>query len=150
NEDLLRGMQTVGELFGSGQMQLPFVLQSAETVETAGAYLEGFMDAEASTGPTGTMAIGTVKGDVHDIGKSLVEVNQSNTAYSAVNVGITQPIANFLSAAQESEADVIGMSGLLVKSTVVMKDSLEELNSSGVAEKFPVLRGGAALTRTYV
>ena len=150
NEDLLRGMQTVGELFGSGQMQLPFVLQSAETMKTAVAYLEGFMDAEDSTGSKGTMVIGTVKGDVHDIGKNLVEIILSNNGYNVVNIGIKQPIANFLSAAQESDADVIGMSGLLVKSTVVMKDNLEELNSSGVAEKFPVLLGGAALTRTYV
>ena len=150
NEDLLRGMQTVGELFGSGQMQLPFVLQSAETMKTAVAYLEGFMDAEDSTGSKGTMVIGTVKGDVHDIGKNLVEIILSNNGYNVVNIGIKQPIANFLSAAQESDADVIGMSGLLVKSTVVMKDNLEELNSSGVAERFPVLLGGAALTRTYV
>ena len=150
NEDLLRGMQTVGELFGSGQMQLPFVLQSAETMKTAVAYLEGFMDAEDSTGSKGTMVIGTVKGDVHDIGKNLVEIILSNNGYNVVNIGIKQPIANFLSAAQEAEADVIGMSGLLVKSTVVMKDNLEELNSSGVAERFPVLLGGAALTRTYV
>ncbi|MFC3850880.1 methionine synthase [Corynebacterium hansenii] len=150
NEDLLRGMQTVGELFGSGQMQLPFVLQSAETMKAAVAYLEGFMDAEDSTGSKGTMVIGTVKGDVHDIGKNLVEIILSNNGYNVVNIGIKQPIANFLSAAQESEADVIGMSGLLVKSTVVMKDNLEELNASGVAERFPVLLGGAALTRTYV
>lgn len=150
NEDLLRGMQTVGDLFGSGQMQLPFVLQSAETMKTAVAYLEGFMDAEDSTGSKGTMVIGTVKGDVHDIGKNLVEIILSNNGYNVVNIGIKQPIANFLSAAQESEADVIGMSGLLVKSTVVMKDNLEEMNASGVAERFPVLLGGAALTRTYV
>ncbi|WP_295625978.1 methionine synthase [uncultured Corynebacterium sp.] len=150
NEDLLRGMQTVGELFGSGQMQLPFVLQSAETMKTAVAYLEGFMDAEDSTGSKGTMVIGTVKGDVHDIGKNLVEIILSNNGYNVVNIGIKQPIANFLSAAQEADADVIGMSGLLVKSTVVMKDNLEELNGAGVADKFPVLLGGAALTRTYV
>ena len=150
NEDLLRGMQTVGDLFGSGQMQLPFVLQSAETMKAAVAYLEGFMDAEDSTGSKGTMVIGTVKGDVHDIGKNLVEIILSNNGYNVVNIGIKQPIANFLSAAQESEADVIGMSGLLVKSTVVMKENLEEMNSSGVADQYPVLLGGAALTRTYV
>lgn len=150
NEDLLRGMQTVGDLFGSGQMQLPFVLQSAETMKTAVSYLEGFMDAEDSTGSKGSILLATVKGDVHDIGKNLVEIILSNNGYTVHNLGIKQPIATILSAAQEYGVDAIGMSGLLVKSTVVMKDNLVEMNAAGVAQRFPVLLGGAALTRTYV
>ncbi len=150
NEDLLGGMKTVGDLFGSGQMQLPFVLQSAECMKAAVGYLEGFMDAEDSTGSKGRIVLATVKGDVHDIGKNLVDIILSNNGYEVHNIGIKQPVANILSAAQETGADAIGMSGLLVKSTVVMKENLEELNAAGVAAQFPVLLGGAALTRAYV
>ena len=149
NEDLLNGMKTVGELFGSGQMQLPFVLQSAETMKTAVAYLEQFMDAEDSTGSKGKIVLATVKGDVHDIGKNLVDIIMSNNGYETVNIGIKQPIANILTAAHDNNADVIGMSGLLVKSTVIMKENLEEMNSSGDSQ-YPVILGGAALTRSYV
>ncbi|NLE81868.1 MAG: methionine synthase [Rhodococcus sp.] len=149
NETLLSGMKTVGELFGSGQMQLPFVLQSAEVMKAAVAFLEPHMEATDDDGK-GRLVIATVKGDVHDIGKNLVDIILSNNGYDVVNLGIKQPIATILDDAIEHKADVIGMSGLLVKSTVVMKDNLAELNSRGVAEQFPVLLGGAALTRSYV
>lgn len=149
NETLLAGMKTVGELFGSGQMQLPFVLQSAETMKTAVAYLEPHMEATDDSGK-GRIVLATVKGDVHDIGKNLVDIILSNNGYEVVNLGIKQPISTILDAAVDKKADVIGMSGLLVKSTVVMKENLEELNARGVAEQFPVLLGGAALTRAYV
>ncbi|WP_186626434.1 methionine synthase [Rhodococcus sp. BP22] len=149
NETLLSGMKTVGVLFGSGQMQLPFVLASAEVMKAAVAYLEPHMEASDDDGK-GRIVLGTVKGDVHDIGKNLVDIILSNNGYEVVNLGIKQPIATILEAAIDKRADVIGMSGLLVKSTVVMKDNLIELNNRGVAEKFPVLLGGAALTRSYV
>ncbi len=149
NETLLSGMKTVGELFGSGQMQLPFVLASAEVMKAAVAYLEPHMEATDDDGK-GRIVLGTVKGDVHDIGKNLVDIILSNNGYEVVNLGIKQPIATILEAAIDKRADVIGMSGLLVKSTVVMKDNLIELNNKGVAEQFPVLLGGAALTRSYV
>lgn len=149
NEHLLGGMKTVGELFGSGQMQLPFVLQSAETMKTAVAYLEPHMEATDDSGK-GKIVLATVKGDVHDIGKNLVDIILSNNGYDVVNIGIKQSIAQILEAATESNADVVGMSGLLVKSTVVMRDNLAEMNTQGVAERFPVLLGGAALTRAYV
>jgi 5-methyltetrahydrofolate--homocysteine methyltransferase len=153
NDDLLAGMKTVGELFGSGQMQLPFVLQSAEVMKTAVAYLEPHMersdDPDGSSGK-GRIVLATVKGDVHDIGKNLVDIILSNNGYEVVNIGIKQPIANILEVAQGKSVDVVGMSGLLVKSTVVMKENLEEMNHRGVAEKYPVLLGGAALTRSYV
>lgn len=149
NETLLSGMKTVGELFGSGQMQLPFVLQSAEVMKAAVAYLEPHMEASDEDGK-GRIVLATVKGDVHDIGKNLVDIILSNNGYEVVNLGIKQPIATILEAAVDKRADVIGMSGLLVKSTVVMKENLQELNSRGVAEQFPVLLGGAALTRSYV
>ncbi|WP_109527112.1 MULTISPECIES: methionine synthase [Nocardia] len=149
NETLLSGMKTVGELFGSGQMQLPFVLQSAEVMKTAVAYLEPHMEATDDSGK-GRIVLATVKGDVHDIGKNLVDIILSNNGYEVVNLGIKQPIATILDAAVDKKADVIGMSGLLVKSTVVMKENLQELNSKGVADQFPVLLGGAALTRAYV
>ncbi|MGZ4520920.1 MAG: vitamin B12 dependent-methionine synthase activation domain-containing protein, partial [Mycobacteriaceae bacterium] len=140
---------TVGELFGSGQMQLPFVLASAEVMKTAVAHLEPFMEATDEDGK-GRIVLATVKGDVHDIGKNLVDIILTNNGYDVVNLGIKQPIAAILEAALTEKADVIGMSGLLVKSTVVMKENLQELNSRGIAEQFPVILGGAALTRAYV
>ena len=149
NETLLSGMKTVGELFGSGEMQLPFVLQSAEVMKTSVAYLEPHME-KADTDGKGTIVLATVKGDVHDIGKNLVDIILSNNGYTVVNIGIKQPITAILEAAEEHSADAIGMSGLLVKSTVVMKENLQEMNSRGVSERFPVLLGGAALTRAYV
>ncbi|GAA5103428.1 methionine synthase [Haloechinothrix salitolerans] len=149
NDTLLAGMKTVGELFGSGQMQLPFVLQSAEVMKAAVAHLEPHMD-KADAGGKGTIVLATVKGDVHDIGKNLVDIILSNNGYDVVNLGIKQPVTAILEAADESDADAIGMSGLLVKSTVIMKDNLTEMNSRGVATRWPVLLGGAALTRSYV
>ncbi|GAA3113525.1 methionine synthase [Planomonospora alba] len=149
NDVLLDGMKVVGDLFGSGQMQLPFVLQSAEVMKSAVAYLEPHM--ERVEGETkGRIVLATVKGDVHDIGKNLVDIILSNNGYEVVNLGIKQPVSAILEAAEDSRADVIGMSGLLVKSTVVMKENLEEMNSRGIAGKYPVLLGGAALTRAYV
>ncbi|MER8041958.1 methionine synthase [Streptomyces sp. NPDC094032] len=149
NDVLLDGMKTVGELFGSGQMQLPFVLQSAEVMKIAVAYLEPHMEKSDADGK-GTIVLATVRGDVHDIGKNLVDIILSNNGYNVVNIGIKQPVSAILEAAEESRADVIGMSGLLVKSTVIMKENLEELNGRGLAERFPVILGGAALTRAYV
>ncbi|GAA5765182.1 methionine synthase [Streptosporangium roseum] len=149
NDVLLDGMKTVGELFGSGQMQLPFVLQSAEVMKTSVAYLEPHMDRVEGENK-GRIVLATVKGDVHDIGKNLVDIILSNNGYEVVNLGIKQPVSAILEAAEEQKADVIGMSGLLVKSTVIMKENLEEMNSRGMSERFPVLLGGAALTRAYV
>lgn len=149
NDTLLEGMKTVGELFGSGQMQLPFVLQSAEVMKTAVAYLEPHME-KADAAGKGTIVLATVKGDVHDIGKNLVDIILSNNGYSVVNIGIKQPISSILEAAEGARADAIGMSGLLVKSTVIMRENLDEMTSRGLAERFPVLLGGAALTRAYV
>src|ERR1022692_1788984 len=149
NDVLLDGMKTVGELFGSGQMQLPFVLQSAEVMKAAVGYLEPPMERRGDEGK-GRIGLATVKGDVHDIGKNLVDIILSNNGYDVVNIGIKQPISAILDAAAENDADVIGMSGLLVKSTVVMRDNLAELNSRGMAGRWPVLLGGAALTRSYV
>ena len=149
NETLLDGMKVVGELFGSGEMQLPFVLQSAEVMKTAVAHLEPHME-KADSGGKGRIVLATVKGDVHDIGKNLVDIILSNNGYEVVNLGIKQPVSAILEAAEDKKADAIGMSGLLVKSTVVMKENLEELNSRGMADKWPVLLGGAALTRAYV
>ncbi|AWT42924.1 methionine synthase [Streptomyces actuosus] len=149
NEVLLDGMKVVGELFGSGQMQLPFVLQSAEVMKTAVAYLEPHMEKTDEAGK-GTIVLATVRGDVHDIGKNLVDIILSNNGYNVVNLGIKQPVSAILEAAQEHNADVIGMSGLLVKSTVIMKENLEELNARGLAADYPVILGGAALTRAYV
>ncbi|MFC5754417.1 methionine synthase [Actinomadura rugatobispora] len=150
NDVLLDGMKTVGELFGSGQMQLPFVLQSAEVMKTAVAYLEPHMEKSDDDGGKGRIVLATVKGDVHDIGKNLVDIILSNNGYEVVNLGIKQPMSAILEAARDKQADVIGMSGLLVKSTVIMKENLEELNSRGMSERWPVLLGGAALTRAYV
>ncbi|MFF5473617.1 methionine synthase [Streptomyces achromogenes] len=149
NDTLLDGMKVVGELFGSGQMQLPFVLQSAEVMKAAVAYLEPHMEKSDSEGK-GTIVLATVRGDVHDIGKNLVDIILSNNGYNVVNLGIKQPVSAILEAAEEHRADVIGMSGLLVKSTVIMKENLEELNQRGLATRFPVILGGAALTRAYV
>src|SRR3954451_16188529 len=150
NEDLLAGMKTVGELFGSGQMQLPFVLQSAEVMKAAVAYLEPHMAKAEDDAGKGRIVLATVKGDVHDIGKNLVDIILTNNGYEVVNIGIKQPINAILEVAQDKGADVVGMSGLLVKSTVVMKENLQEMNTRGVADRFPVLLGGAALTRSYV
>ncbi len=153
NDNLLDGMRTVGELFGKGEMQLPFVLQSAEVMKAAVAYLEPFIEGNADGSAREAKArivLATVRGDVHDIGKNLVDIILSNNGYEVVNIGIKQPIAEIIRAAEENSADAIGMSGLLVKSTVVMKENLEELNSRGFAGRWPVLLGGAALTRAYV
>ncbi|MFD6361638.1 methionine synthase [Streptomyces roseolus] len=149
NNTLLDGMKVVGELFGSGQMQLPFVLQSAEVMKTAVAHLEPHMEKSDADGK-GTIVLATVRGDVHDIGKNLVDIILSNNGYNVVNIGIKQPVSAILEAAEEHKADVIGMSGLLVKSTVIMKENLEELNQRELAAKYPVILGGAALTRAYV
>ncbi|MEV0735728.1 methionine synthase [Streptomyces sp. NPDC050549] len=149
NETLLDGMKVVGELFGSGQMQLPFVLQSAEVMKTAVAYLEPHMEKSDAEGK-GTIVLATVRGDVHDIGKNLVDIILSNNGYNVVNLGIKQPVSAILEAAEEHRADVIGMSGLLVKSTVIMKENLQELNQRKMAADYPVILGGAALTRAYV
>ncbi|WP_329126996.1 methionine synthase [Streptomyces caniferus] len=149
NDTLLEGMKVVGELFGSGQMQLPFVLQSAEVMKSAVAHLEPHMEKSDDEGK-GTIVLATVRGDVHDIGKNLVDIILSNNGYNVVNLGIKQPVSAILEAAEEHRADVIGMSGLLVKSTVIMKENLEELNQRKMAADFPVILGGAALTRAYV
>jgi 5-methyltetrahydrofolate--homocysteine methyltransferase len=150
NHFLLSGMKTVGELFGAGQMQLPFVLQSAEAMKGAVGYLEPHIEAAGGdTSSKGTVVLATVRGDVHDIGKNLVDIILRNNGYEVVNLGIKQPIETILQAAEEHHADAIGMSGLLVKSTVVMRDNLEEMNARAVAHT-PVLLGGAALTRGYV
>jgi len=149
NDYLLAGMKIVGELFGKGEMQLPFVLQSAEVMKTAVAILEPHM-AKSDDAGKGKILLATVKGDVHDIGKNLVDIILSNNGYTTVNIGIKQTINQIIDAATESEVDVIGMSGLLVKSTVIMRENLEEISSRGLAEKWPVILGGAALTRSFV
>jgi 5-methyltetrahydrofolate--homocysteine methyltransferase len=150
NDTLLSGMRTVGELFGSGQMQLPFVLQSAEVMKASVAHLEPHMErSDDDAGTKGRLVLATVKGDVHDIGKNLVDIILSNNGYEVINLGIKQPISTILEAAADHRADAIGMSGLLVKSTVIMKENLEEMNSRG-RSNIPVLLGGAALTRAYV
>jgi len=149
NDVLLDGMKVVGELFGSGQMQLPFVLQSAETMKAAVAYLEPMME-KTESGGKGTVVLATVKGDVHDIGKNLVDIILTNNGYIVYNLGIKIAISEMVEKALEVNADAIGMSGLLVKSTLIMRENLEELNSRGLAGRVPVLLGGAALTRTYV
>ena len=149
NDHLLAGMKVVGDLFASGEMQLPFVLQSAEVMKLAVAHLEPHMEKMDESGK-GTIVLATVKGDVHDIGKNLVDIILSNNGYSVVNIGIKQPVTAIVTAAEENDADVIGMSGLLVKSTVIMKENLEEMNIRGIAKQYPVILGGAALTRAYV
>jgi 5-methyltetrahydrofolate--homocysteine methyltransferase len=148
NDDLLAGMKVVGELFGSGQMQLPFVLQSAETMKKSVAYLEPHME-KADQGGKGKVVLATVKGDVHDIGKNLVDIILTNNGYEVFNLGIKVSVTEMVAKALEVKADAIGMSGLLVKSTLVMRENLEELNAQGLA-RIPVLLGGAALTRNYV
>ncbi|MFM1950813.1 MAG: methionine synthase, partial [Actinomycetota bacterium] len=149
NDYLLEGMKVVGERFGKGEMQLPFVLQSAEVMKSAVALLEPFME-KTSEGGKGTIVLATVRGDVHDIGKNLVDIILTNNGYNVVNIGIKQPINEIIAAAEQHNADVIGMSGLLVKSTLVMKENLEELSLRGLAERWPVILGGAALTRSFV
>lgn len=149
NDHLLAGMKVVGELFGSGQMQLPFVLQSAEVMKEAVAILEPFMEKTDSEG-RGKILLATVKGDVHDIGKNLVDIILTNNGYTTVNIGIKQTINQIIDAAEAENVDVIGMSGLLVKSTVIMKENLEEMTSRKLNQKWPVILGGAALTRTFV
>ncbi len=148
NTILLDGMKVVGDLFGSGQMQLPFVLQSAEVMKTAVKFLEPFMEKKGGASAKGTMVLATVKGDVHDIGKNLVDIILTNNGYKVINLGIKQTIENILGAYQEHGADAIGMSGLLVKSTLIMRDNLELMNERGIS--VPVVLGGAALTRRYV
>lgn len=149
NDHLLPGMQIVGDLFGRGEMQLPFVLQSAEVMKSAVAYLEPFIEKTDDEGK-GRILLATVRGDVHDIGKNLVDIILSNNGFETVNIGIKQPINEILRAAEEHEVDVIGMSGLLVKSTQIMRENLEEMNQRGVAARWPVILGGAALTRAFV
>ena len=149
NQYLLKGMQVVGELFGKGEMQLPFVLQSAEVMKTAVAHLEPHIEKTEDSGK-GRILLATVRGDVHDIGKNLVDIILSNNGFETVNIGIKQPINEILKAAEENNVDVIGMSGLLVKSTQIMRENLEEMNQRGVAAKWPVILGGAALTRAFV
>ena len=148
NTILLDGMKVVGELFGSGQMQLPFVLQSAEVMKAAVRFLEPFMEKKGGATTKGTMVLATVKGDVHDIGKNLVDIILTNNGYKVVNLGIKQAIDDILRAAEEHSADAIGMSGLLVKSTLIMRDNLELMNERSIS--VPVVLGGAALTRKYV
>ncbi len=148
NDILLDGMKVVGDLFGSGQMQLPFVLQSAEVMKTAVKFLEPFMDKVEGESNKGVMVLATVKGDVHDIGKNLVDIILTNNGYKVVNLGIKQPVDDILKAFEDTKCDAIGMSGLLVKSTLVMRDNLEIMNERGI--NVPVVLGGAALNRRYV
>lgn len=149
NDHLLPAMKEVGDLFGAGIMQLPFVLQSAETMKTAVHHLEKFMEKSDDQGK-GKILLATVKGDVHDIGKNLVDIILTNNGYTVVNIGIKQTIQKIIDAGIDNDVDVIGMSGLLVKSTVIMRENLEELNIRDLAKRFPVILGGAALTRSYV
>jgi 5-methyltetrahydrofolate--homocysteine methyltransferase len=148
NDTLLDGMKTVGDLFGSGQMQLPFVLQSAEVMKAAVRFLEPFMERKGGATAKGTMVLATVKGDVHDIGKNLVDIILTNNGYRVVNLGIKQPVEAILQAYEEHRADAVGMSGLLVKSTLIMRENLELMNERGIT--VPVVLGGAALNRRYV
>ncbi|MXZ77204.1 MAG: methionine synthase [Acidimicrobiia bacterium] len=149
NNTLLAGMKVVGDLFASGEMQLPFVLQSAETMKTAVSYLEPHMEKADETGAKGRIVLATVKGDVHDIGKNLVDIILTNNGYEVHNLGIKVSITEMIDRALEVDAHALGMSGLLVKSTLIMRDNLEELNTRDL-HHLPVLLGGAALTRTYV
>lgn len=149
NDHLLSGMKIVGELFGKGEMQLPFVLQSAEVMKSAVAILEPYMERSDAEG-RGKILLATVKGDVHDIGKNLVDIILSNNGYTTVNIGIKQNINQIIDEASRNDVDVIGLSGLLVKSTVIMKENLLELESRGLSQRWPVILGGAALTRSFV
>jgi methylmalonyl-CoA mutase cobalamin-binding domain/chain len=149
NDVLLEGMKVVGDLFGKGEMQLPFVLQSAETMKAAVAYLEPMMDKLDGESTKGRIVLATVKGDVHDIGKNLVDIILTNNGYEVHHLGIKVNVGEMVDKAVEVKADAIGMSGLLVKSTPIMRENLEVLNTRGLAE-IPVLLGGAALTRAYV
>ncbi len=149
NDYLLEGMKEVGELFGKGEMQLPFVLQSAEVMKKAVAYLEPHMEKMDEAG-RGTIVLATVKGDVHDIGKNLVDIILTNNGYNVINIGTKQPVNAIVEAAELGNADVIGMSGLLVKSTVVMKENLAEIENRNLTDRWPIILGGAALTRAYV
>ena len=149
NDILLDGMREVGELFGSGKMQLPFVLQSAETMKMAVGHLEPHMEKSGTSSAKGKLVLATVKGDVHDIGKNLVDIICTNNGYEVHNIGIKIGIAEMIAKVKEVNADALGMSGLLVKSTLIMRENLEELNAQGLTN-IPVLLGGAALTRTYV
>jgi 5-methyltetrahydrofolate--homocysteine methyltransferase len=146
NDHLLDGMKTVGELFGSGRMQLPFVLQSAEVMKQAVAHLEPKMERKAGS-TKGTIVLATVKGDVHDIGKNLVDIILSNNGYRVINLGIKQPLPAIIAAWKEHKADAIGLSGLLVKSVNVMEENIKEMNEQGLAP--PLILGGAALSRPY-
>lgn len=148
NDILLDGMKTVGELFGSGKMQLPFVLQSAEVMKTAVRFLEPLME-KTEGSEKGSILLATVAGDVHDIGKNLVDIILSNNGYRVVNIGIKQPISAIIEGVQRGNCQAIGLSGLLVKSTLIMRDNLLELNERGLSH-YPVILGGAALTRAYV
>ena len=148
NDILLDGMREVGELFATGEMQLPFVLQSAETMKSAVAHLEPHME-KSDQGGRGRVVLATVKGDVHDIGKNLVDIILTNNGYEVINLGIKVGVNEMLSAVEEHQADALGMSGLLVKSTLIMRENLELMNERGMSH-VPVLLGGAALTRTYV
>jgi 5-methyltetrahydrofolate--homocysteine methyltransferase len=148
NNILLDGMKVVGDLFGSGQMQLPFVLQSAECMKTAVSYLKPYMEKIEGETSKGIIVLATVKGDVHDIGKNLVDIILTNNGYKVINLGIKCPLENILNAFNEYNADVIGMSGLLVKSTAIMKENLELMNERGY--EYPVVLGGAALNRRFV
>ena len=149
NDHLLEGMKVVGELFGKGEMQLPFVLQSAEVMKSAVAYLEPFME-KSDASDRGSILLATVKGDVHDIGKNLVDIILSNNGFRTVNIGIKQTINQIIEGAERENVDVIGMSGLLVKSTVIMRENLQELTARGMDQRWPIILGGAALTRTFV
>lgn len=148
NEFLMSGMKVVGERFRDGEMQLPFVLQSATCMKTAVAHLEQFMDKSEGVGAKGSIVLATVKGDVHDIGKNLVDIILTNNGYTVYNIGIKQPVEAILEAVKEHKADVVGMSGLLVKSTLIMKQNLEVMNDNDI--DIPVILGGSALTRRYV
>jgi len=147
NTILLDGMKEVGELFGAGKLQLPFVLQSAETMKASVSYLEAFMDKSESSSK-GRIVLATVKGDVHDIGKNLVDIILSNNGFDVVNLGIKVSVEAMLKSFEEHNADAIGMSGLLVKSTIIMKENLAVMQERGITP--PVILGGAALTRKYV
>ncbi|HLO97660.1 MAG TPA: vitamin B12 dependent-methionine synthase activation domain-containing protein [Fimbriimonas sp.] len=148
NDILLDGMKTVGDLFGSGKMQLPFVLQSAEVMKMAVAHLEPHMERTEGS-EKGSILLATVAGDVHDIGKNLVDIILTNNGYRVANIGIKQSISAIIEGAKQHNCQVIGLSGLLVKSTLIMRDNLHELNARGL-HGYPVILGGAALTRAYV